>query len=982
MVDDVLEDGEGSENPEGGRPLSNEPPQRKSNGFKEPDDLDAISADDIDKRLDRILLRKHALDVRKMEKESEAEAEKFRKEAKDRRAQLLKAVEASTPDLSAKLFEKMESLEHEGHEFSPQEKVALLQAQLAPLKDAQDFFDLTVAQRDDLLDRVGFYRGIVLDPSTSIDASFREVLRRPDFSATQVDNNELSPATVLYRKPLFSGYFENQFTFSEAVHQTQKSGISNLSFSLAVAGGAMTTVGVGMAASYASQEQSSAGMIGKRSYTTANFFLPRIELSFDEHKPCASQSFFEKCQAAMDKEDDTEQFKALKKVLGYYGHFVSTRTLVGGRLFATQSKVFDGKEDKSSLTERFAAKVQASLSAPTVDVQLSASAEKSTQADEKNKSSNESQSSTFHAVGGEGIVVQDAARWAESLYDYKRWAAVQRENLIPSINVLPDELSSKCWAMLKRYAKTQTKRALLFEENAWFLFYGEYGDSVGCLAKDIYFTIGNKNNDALLSLASDTELEGTAIVWKKSEDAPERSQLWRMTAEGHIVSLVTRKAGAWGARGDITFAITPEKASGTQDAVYTLIAHQLGKADNQIWESAGSGEITNVGIGKNHALLAAAENKILLKARTDNTRNDRLWQLDEIPLYFVDNLIKAANEDTAPLWFKLRLADGGPVLSINGGEGLESVLSTSQCSVVTQPDINGAHQIWQLDAKGRLISAVKAQDAGSFMDLLLSADLKTKALVVSPESPNFAQRWTLQNDQLIVSRHSELADLVIAAGNDSNNAKTGNPLAMRVSGTASKQKWTKVTVGKSLGYTSYKQIVANSQRSNEWAKMIDRRELIIAGNLTSLALKLIKRGGFWSINEGYAVQLTIGVSRENAKPAYETHNEPDDDQVLEITSDSVTGIDTQFLYLPEEPVHAIKLDVKPKSKRLCFQYKLKPDSAWTFVADDASDEPQQLSVSSTFLSNIESPDNQGLLAIGLHFDAASGVLSPKAIYRN
>lgn len=986
MVDDVYGDDEGLEGPAVGT-IPFEGPEhpnsaKANNQADDSEDLDAISADDIHERLDRIVLRKQALDLRKMENESEAQVTEFKKEARDRRAQLLKAVATSTPDLSAKLFEKMESLEYEGHEFTPQEKIALLQTQQTSLKEAQDFFDLNVAQRDDLLDRVGFYRGIIIDPSTSIDASFREVLRRPDFATAQAESTELSSATVLYRKPVFSGYFENSFTFSEAVHQTQKSGISNLSFSLAVAGGAMTTVGVGMAASYASQEQSSAGMIGKTSYTTANFFLPRIELSFDEHKPCASQSFFDKCQAAMSKEGDIEQFEALKKVLGYYGHFVSTRTLVGGRLFATQSKVFDGKEDKSSITERFAAKVQASLSAPTVDVEISAAAEKSTQADEKSKSSNELQSSSFHAVGGEGIVVQDAARWAESLYDYKRWAAVQRENLIPSINVLPEALSTKCWDILKRYAKTRTKRALLFEDNAWFLFYGEYGNTVGCLAQDIYFTVGNSNNDALLSLASDTELEGTAVVWKKADEMPGRSQLWRMTEEGHIVSLATRKSGAWGTRGDVSFAITPEKINGSQDSGYTLVAHQLGKADNQVWDYAGSGEITNIGIGKGHALLAEADNKVLLKARTDNTRRDRMWQLDEIPLYLVDNLRKAAAEVTAPIWFKLRLTDSGPVLSINGGEGLESVPSTSQCSVITQPDINGAHQMWQLDGKGRLISAIRAQDASSSIDLLLSADPKTKALIVSPESANLAQHWILQNDQLIVSSHSELADLVIAIGNDPNNAKIGSPLAMRTSGTASKQKWSKVTVGKTLGYTSYKQVIANTDRSNNWAKMVDRRELLVAGNVTSISLRLTKRGGFWSINEGYSIQLNVGVSRENEGIKYETHNEPVDESLLEITSDATTGVDTQFLYLPDEPIFAIKLDVKPKSKQLCFQYKLKPDSAWTFVADDVSDGPQQLNVSSTFLSSIESPDKQGLLAIGLHFDAAMGVLAPKAIYKN
>lgn len=949
------------------------------------DDLDGVSPQEIQERVDRTMRRQHALDMRRVEKETDDEVIGFQKESKDRRAQLLKAVAATTPDLSARLFEKMESLAYEGHDFTPQEKTELLRAQHASLKDSQDFFDLTVAQRDDLLDRVGFYRGIIVDHSLSgsIDVSFREVLRRPDFGTVAGEQGgPVSAATVLYRKPVFSGYFENYFTFSEAVHQAQKSGVTNLSFSLSVAGGAMTTVGVGVAAAYAKQEHANSGMVGKRSYTTANFFLPRIELSFDEFRPCASHSFLEKCQSAMEKDTESDQFEALKKVLNYYGHFVSTRTLVGGRLFATQTKQFDGKEDSSSLTERFAAKVQASLSAPTVNVELSASAEKSTQADDKSKSSNESQSSTFHAVGGEGVVVQDAAQWAESLYDYKRWAAVQRENLIPSIDVLPEALASDCWRMLKKYVETRTKRSLLFDDNAWFLFYGAYGDTVGCLAKDIYFTISNRNNDAVLSLASDAEPEGAAVVWRKLDGLPGRSQLWRMTEEGHILSLVTRQSGAWGPNREVHFAVTPEKLTDSTGDTYSLVAHQLGRADHQVWEYAGSGEISNLGVGKSHALLVGSNNKVTLSQRADKTRNDRLWQLEEVPLYVVDNLRKVSVSGVDLSWFKLRLKDAQLMLSVNGAEGCDSLPSTSQNTIICQPDINGAHQMWQMDAKGRLISAVKAQDGTNFYDLLLSVNLKTKSLVVAPESDGLAQRWSLQTDQLIVSTHSELVGLVIATDQDPNGVMTATPLSMRAESASSKHSWEKLTIGAAPASSSYRQIVACTDRSNEWAKMVDRRELVVAGKITSINFKLTQRGGFWSVNEGYSIQLTADVIREDRGMVTCSHDDPEDGACLEIAAGVPVGVDSQFLYLPDEAVYSIKLDVKPKSRQLCFQYKLKKNSEWTYVADDTVVGRQQLHVSSTCLSRVESANGQGLLGIGLGFDTIGSVLAPKAILRN
>ncbi|MFJ3009205.1 hypothetical protein [Pseudomonas fluorescens] len=99
-----------------------------------------------------MILKKHALDMRRAEKETEDDAAGFDKENRDRRTQLLKAVTATTPDLCARLFEKMEALEYEGHEFTSQEKTETTCLTAYVSTEASS---LTTVQRGSAIDQKG-----------------------------------------------------------------------------------------------------------------------------------------------------------------------------------------------------------------------------------------------------------------------------------------------------------------------------------------------------------------------------------------------------------------------------------------------------------------------------------------------------------------------------------------------------------------------------------------------------------------------------------------------------------------------------------------------------------------------------------------------------------------------------------------------------------------------------------------------------------
>ena len=353
------------------------------------------------------IIRRTELELSEADHELQAREAQLRKEAADDRAVILAAVRTSVPDITAKLVEKMDELAVKDHAFTDRDKTTLMNLANLQIADSQDFFDLNSAQRDDLLDRIGFYRGIAISARAAnpVQVGFRDVLKRPgEVDALWKDDNSTSgkkaPVAVakpLYRKPSFAGYFENYFTFSEAVHQNQKNGVSNLKFSLSASAGVAVRGGVGIGASYSQQSQIGEGAVGKEIFITSNFFLPKIELSFDDRHPCASSEFVEACEDAIDNDgSDDEKFYALKRVLETFGHFVPTMTLIGGRLFAAESKKYTGVQSTKNTTERFAASVKANLKTMSANAEMEVSAERSEQIQADDQSKDENQASTFH----------------------------------------------------------------------------------------------------------------------------------------------------------------------------------------------------------------------------------------------------------------------------------------------------------------------------------------------------------------------------------------------------------------------------------------------------------------------------------------------------------------------------------------------------------------------------------------------------------
>lgn len=958
-----------------------------------PDEKDPVREDDVSSRVDRVMKEQELIAVEHAEAETEQQKKRQRAELADHRSKLLKAVRVEAPDLATPLFEKLTTLASENHEFAPREVVDLLKAHKARFKDEPDFFDLGIAQREDLLDRVGFYRGIVIDHSLSnpVESGFRDVLMRGDDSplspAAGLDKGNLKKARLLYRKPNFSGYFENYYTTSETVYQAQKNGLTNLSVSLGVAGGKFgNSVALGASLSkYGSQEESSS-FVGKKVYTTANFFLPKIELSFENNEACASLAFCEACNQAVNviKSDTEDKFRRLQRVLNDFGHFVPLQTLVGGRLFATEKKLFQSSESSSDFTNRFGLKVKASLSTVYADAEISGGFENSSQEAIRKKETSEMQTMTFNAIGGEGTVVQDAAAWAESLYDYRRWASVQRENLVPSINLLPEELRNNCWQVLKDFCEARSKREILNKHKASFLFYGEYGEEVGWRAREVYFSIENRAYNGAVTARTVPPSESGKIVLLQPQSIS--SQLWSLSEHGHLILRSTDRRTAHGLKSVVSFTLTVDytpEAGGPSRDDYPVMLCQLSKDREklQLWDAPGSGELICRALGPDYVLFASDNKTLCMKKRGLAGALNHLWYFDEVPACIESDLRDYIGDEWVQIWTEERDA----VLSISNAEHLATIDSDEQYHVVAQPDIGGLHQFWRRESSGRITSLLKDVSGNA---LILTANDKTDRLVASKYLSEMHQKWTINSDKTISPNTGQQKEKVLTVYRfrDTLHFDRGAVVNLKNDASLDSQHWilepTGLPSASALPFRHHS--YSNSTSLND-VSYVDENEVDIVGELKGIqfytelnsekrcVLRLKAICAVTENGEEKEITVTSVLGKIPLTP------------LIRSSEDRKTYIEQNLVYLPHHSPCSISLNASNSGNRerfLKILIKAEEKGKWLSYWDNTYPQKQVHLESSSLrvtTSGVKINNGEKLVALGIGFEPDGQVLIPRLL---
>ena len=490
------------------------------------------------------------------------------------------------------------------------------------LTDASDFFKLKPTNQLDLYDRIGLFKGIVVDHGMDVPVAqgYRDVVRFAEISETNSQRN----VQIFYRKPRLSGYLESTYALDEAQRKTQQSGIFNLSFSLS-ASYSSWGMSAALRAGYAqrgSQHEEKSTHTQKVSITS-NFFLPKIELSLETLQPVAAPAFVAAVQRALgyapvapgeaqreakDELPREQQFAQLNRVLREFGHFVATSLVVGGRLYSTQTKTIEKSQSLRNKLEETAGQFQAALETWTLDVGVSGqynSEEARKQAEQQRA---ERQHLQMHAVGGDGVYVNDTARWVQSLAEYSGWSLVRFDNLVPSIQLLPAELYQRCHNLLTEVTKhPDASIESLLEQQAHYLFYTGYLEAYGRWVEPRYYVLkGTGTGKNVLSVVQGRLHNDADVKMLPYEEA--FTQQWWLAPDGRL-----HCRGEQDEPARYVLALNGDK----------LVINQEDYFENQNWQLAG-GMLKN--LGTNQYLIIESSNAITVGDESAAKKSRNVWQ--------------------------------------------------------------------------------------------------------------------------------------------------------------------------------------------------------------------------------------------------------------------------------------------------------------------------------------------------------------------
>lgn len=835
----------------------------------------------------------------------------------DERMRILNAVRVMLPDISQKIGPDMQESALKAKEFTAEDKTTLLATRGVTLQaNASDFFKLNKLDRDDLLDRVGFYRGIVIDHAQTeiVQQGFRELLKRRPGPAD--DPAATQPARVLYRKAKHSGFFDSTYTFSEALHQVQTNGVTNLSFSLAVAGGAGVKWGVGVGYGYSQQSQESHAETTRTIYITTSYFLPKVELSFDYLQPCASDEFVAAVKHAVELADDERRYRQLLRVLAAFGQFAPTRLLVGGKLYATSKKTLTASEKASDVTTRHVAQAKVFVKATVATVNAEASFEKSDRTQKKDEQTDEAQAMSFTAVGGEGALLREAGAWANSLADYSRWSPVQFDSPIPSLSLLPEPLARQAIAVLKARALQSTIRQVL-ADGAHFLFYGEYAEWVGKHARRVEFSIRSRQDGRVFNLDADEPGDGVPVHlfvaqgWDK--------QAWYMTPEGHILSCVTRQGAEFG--------LSIVTGSG-------LVVTQKGRAPHQLWEFTASGHLVNLSCEPDK-VLTHKSGQLVLDVRAATPVVSQLWEFVELAANAAlrtpasapaglpgatsgappaESAVSAAPAVKAPpvdplprgsaSWFAL-IARNGQVLTVRDAD--TAAISGGQ-HVVLQLDLGGDHQRWRWTETGALVSRRRSGDD----ELALTrGDRPDAPLQVQPVRGDLRtmQQWDIRREGYLVSTHDN------TCATATPGLAQGSGLVLRDAGTDDSQVWRREPDAEGARGPSLSDV---TQTDGRWGggrlTRIDTAPLVVAGRIRGAEfIQLWETSGTFERTERcFSVKLLVENDAGVVSWVENPNRNADTGDRLHVGSNLY--IDTNPLYLPQARIDKFQVVTKLQNR--------------------------------------------------------------------
>lgn len=556
-----------------------------------------------------------------------------------------------------------------------------------------------------------------------------------------------------------SGFLDNNYTFSLTSHQFQENNIRNFGVAAAL-GVATRTISAAVSAGYSSGEDKmkKGNTSTRRVFMSGSFNVPKIEMYLDVTHSCASEEFTEAIKKALEPGADADKAKRLFNTLALFGHFVATRYVIGGKLTTSETKELKIEESADSKMDEFAWKVKAKVSvdvvAASVQGEASANREGKDRTQKAAGDEKETQSLVMNAIGGEGILVNDTTKWAVSLGRYHTWSVIEMSDLVPSINILPEDLACKCHELLKKWIDAKNIEDVLAPPS-FFLLCNGYYDSYK--AKPYYILKNNKTLQAL-ALEEDDLHDGMSVAMEK-EDSEISRQHWYFTPEGYIVHKKRK--------GMAEFALTYNSEA------KIIEASLKGSADNQFWELLPTRHLLNLSSGKYLGL--DNDNKFVLGEK-DNKNEKQLWRTE------------AFGGERAQTFISLQWGQTNEVLTMMGAfvSSFDISQSSSENFMLMPRNFAGLDcQLWEYQDEKLLVSKGK-NSAREHMYLCVQKGNNYISATKKPDKYDDSFYWRI-NDEGNLSSHTDRNKIL---GRNIDAAEASFLLQDADAATRKKQRWT------------------------------------------------------------------------------------------------------------------------------------------------------------------------------------------------
>ena len=451
------------------------------------------------------------------------------------------------------------------------------------LSEAEDFFTLTPDSRTTLYNRIGLFKGIVVDYSKEnpIDQSFRNVVNYGK-KKSGLEDDISHPVDIFYKKPRLSGFYETTYALEESQRKSQETGIFNLSFGLSASyNGVVASAGLKAGFSYGKDSFTSKNTYFKEISLISSLFLPKIELSLDTLKPCAADDLVKHLRNAFKENEKEKQFDEVHRILLHYGQFIPTNLVIGGRLYSSDTKKIQSSDTIENVLTKYAAEFKASFSGAKIEAGVEGSMKHETSSKTNEKNNSESQRMQFNAVGGDGAFLTDKDAWVKSTSKSNGWGLVRFDNLVPVLEILPEKLKQECIDLFD-FVVMQYPIEHLLSKGAHFLFYKGYYERFGCNARPKTLLIKNtQGGKSVMGVkASDLLENGQSVVMSLYDGNGGDLQEWYFTEAGKVYLKSSYES-------NMKFVLSIDSANNQ------LVITQDEYFDNQVWSFNG-GLIRNI----------------------------------------------------------------------------------------------------------------------------------------------------------------------------------------------------------------------------------------------------------------------------------------------------------------------------------------------------------------------------------------------------